>query len=231
MTSILLLGLLIGMKHALETDHVAAVAALASRSGTIGQAVRQGVAWGLGHTATLFAVGLAVLLIGTVVPTSIARILELAVGIMLVLLGADVIRRVLRDRLHYHAHRHDLSVHLHLHSHRGEGEHARSAHAHEHRAGLPLRAIIVGMIHGMAGSAALVLLVLATVESVWLGLLYMLLFAIGSILGMAALSCAIAVPLKLTARRLTWAYNGMTAAVGLVTILVGGAMIAGYVAG
>jgi sulfite exporter TauE/SafE len=83
----------------------------------------------------------------------------------------------------------------------------------------------------MAGSAALVLLVLAAVDSLWLGLLYMLLFGIGSILGMAALSCVIALPLRLTARRLTWAYNGLTAAVGIVTILVGGVMIAGFAAG
>ncbi|MGH6933961.1 MAG: hypothetical protein ACREEE_16210, partial [Dongiaceae bacterium] len=146
--SILLLGLLIGMKHALDTDHLAAVASLAARSNNLRQAVRQGVAWGVGHTAMLFAIGSAVLIAGTMVPADIARILELGVGVMLVLLGGDVIRRVIRDRLHYHAHRHDDAVHVHLHSHREEQVHAQSAHRHAHPAGLPLRAMIVGMVHG-----------------------------------------------------------------------------------
>lgn len=231
MTSILLLGLLIGMKHALESDHVAAVASLTSRSGTLRQSVRQGLAWGLGHGATLFAAGSAVLIAGAVAPDQIARLLELGVGIMLVLLGGDVIRRVIRDRIHYHAHRHDQAVHLHLHSHRDEAAHARSRHAHDHPVGLPWRALMVGMVHGMAGSAALVLLVLAAIDSIWLGLLYLLLFGVGSMIGMAALTCVIAWPLRLAARRLTWAYNGMTVAVGLVTVIVGGLMIAEYAGG
>ena len=231
MTSILLLGLLIGMKHALESDHVAAIASLTARSGSHRQAIRQGLAWGLGHAVTLFAVGSAVLIAGAVVPDKISRLLELGVGILLVVLGGDVIRRVIRDRIHYHAHRHDQAVHLHLHSHRDEAEHARSRHAHDHPVGLPWRALMVGMVHGMAGSAALVLLVLAAIDSVWLGLLYLLLFGIGSMIGMAALTCVIAWPLRLAARRLTWAYNGMTVAVGMVTIIVGGLMIAEYAGG
>jgi len=225
MTSILLLGLLIGMKHAMEADHVAAVASLSTRSGSLLETVRQGAVWGLGHTITLFFFGGAVLLLDTLIPENFAQLLELAVGGMLVLLGVDVMRRVIRDRIHFHRHRHGEQEHFHAHSHRNCGDHQLDPHQHAHGKGFPVRALLVGMMHGMAGSAALILLVLQTVDSPWQGLLYIALFGLGSILGMALLAAAISLPLRYSARNLTWAHNGITALVGLVTIGFGGMLI------
>ncbi len=213
------------MRHALEADHVAAVASLATRGRSVRDIVRLGATWGLGHTLTLFAVGSAVLILGAQLPENIAAMLELAVGIMLVALGADVLRRIVRDRIHFHAHRHDGDVHLHAHSHADEATRAASAHDHAHRSSLSFRALLVGAMHGMAGSAALVLLTLGTLQSIWLGMLYMALFGLGSMAGMAVLSLAISVPLRFAARRLTWAYNGLSLAVGVTTIGLGATII------
>lgn len=222
MISVLVLGLLIGIRHAFEADHIAAVASLATRSHTRGETVRLGIAWGLGHTATLFFVGTIVLMAGSQMPERIAAALEFAVGLMLIVLGGDVLRRIFRDRIHVHAHRHGDAVHWHFHSHAEETDHAASAHRHEHRAALPVRALLVGMIHGMAGSAALVLLTLGTIQTVWLGMIYMALFGLGSIAGMSVLSFAISFPLRFTMRRLTGIYTGLTGAIGMTTVLLGG---------
>jgi len=217
--SILLMSLLIGMRHALESDHLAAVASLATRSPSLRQTVRLGATWGLGHTLTLFLFGSVVLWMDTVMPERLAHWLEFAVGLMLVGLGIDVLRRLWRERVHFHVHRHsDGTVHFHAHSHQGQRAHDTDAHRHEHPQGFPLRALLVGLVHGMAGSAALILLTLQTLHDPWLGMLYMLVFGIGSILGMAAVSVVIAWPLKATGRRLTWAHNGLQATIGLFTL-------------
>lgn len=224
MTSLLFLGFVIGMRHALEADHLAAVATLADGSQSLRGALRQGVAWGIGHTVTLFAFGAAVLLMDTIIPQALAATLELLVGIMLVLLGADVIRRVIRDRVHYHVHRHGHETpHFHAHSHRGEGDHAASAHGHDHR--FPLRALLIGLVHGMAGSAALILVTLESVQSIALGLVYIALFGIGSVVGMAVLSVIITVPMKLSSQRLTWMHNGLQAIIGISTLAIGGTIV------
>lgn len=222
MGSILLLGLLIGMKHAVEADHVAAVASLMSRGQGPRDALRMGIAWGLGHTATLFAVGAIVLSLDTVLPERIALFLEFAVGIMLVWLGADVIRRLVKARVHFHSHRHRHGIaHFHAHSHAGEGAHDSSRHEHEHRRGVPMRALLVGLMHGMAGSAALILLTLGQIDSLWMALAYMALFGLGSMLGMAILSVVIAVPLHRMAKGLSWAHSALNAVVGMVTVGIG----------
>ena len=221
MLSILGLGFLIGMKHALEADHVAAVASLASGSKSIGETTRMGVAWGVGHTVTLFVIGSVVLALDWVVPETFAVILEFVVGLMLVGLGLDVMIRLARRKAHFHAHAHGGAHHFHAHGHTPMGGHDASAHGHAHPRGLPVRALLVGIVHGMAGSAALVLLTLSTISSLWLGFAYMLLFGFGSVIGMAILSCAIALPLRFTAGRLTWAFRGLTAGVGAATVVLG----------
>ena len=222
MGSILLLGLLIGMKHAIEADHVAAVASLAGRNQSLRDALRMGLAWGLGHTVALFAVGAVVLSLDTVLPERIALILEFGVGIMLVWLGLDVIRRLIKARIHFHAHQHvDGTKHFHAHSHANEGAQNRLRHEHEHRRAITLRALAVGLMHGMAGSAALILLTLGEIDSLWVALAYMALFGLGSMLGMAALSIIIAVPLQRMAKHLTWAHSSLNAMVGMVTIGIG----------
>ncbi|HFD80435.1 MAG TPA: urease accessory protein [Gammaproteobacteria bacterium] len=222
---LLSLGFLLGMRHALETDHVAAVASLATRSASVRETIRQGAVWGLGHTLTLFAFGSVVLLMDTVMPQRLAQGLELAVGVMLVGLGIDVLRRVIRERIHFHVHRHDDGVrHFHAHSHAGERGHPE-LHHHQHVRGFPLRALFVGLMHGMAGSAALILLTLQTVQSPLTGLLYIALFGIGSIAGMAALSAIIAVPLRYSARGLTWLHNGLQLGIGAMTLAIGALVV------
>ena len=226
MMSLLLLGFLLGLRHAMEVDHVAAVAALVTRKHSLGDALRQGAVWGLGHTVTLFVVGSVVLVLDTSMPDRIAHALEFMVGLMLIGLGVDVLRRMHRDRVHFHVHSHtDGVTHFHAHTHNGTESHNRAHHEHTHARVFPLRALLVGLMHGMAGSAALILLTLQTVQSPMAGLLYIGLFGIGSLAGMAVLSVAIALPLRYSPKGLTWLHNGMQTSVGLVTLGLGFALI------
>jgi ABC-type nickel/cobalt efflux system permease component RcnA len=220
MLGLLVLGFLIGMRHALDADHVAAVSSLATRSASPRECVKQGVFWGLGHALTLFLFGSVVLLLNRALPERLATGLELAVGVMLVLLGADVLRRLAKERVHFHLHQHRDGVrHFHGHSHAGDSEHRD--HEHRHSKGFPLRALVVGLVHGMAGSAALILLTLGNVPSPAAGLLYMLLFGLGSIAGMALLSAVIAVPLRYTADGLARLHAFLHGAIGLATVAIG----------
>lgn len=223
MGSILLLGALMGMQHALEADHVAAVSSIVCRSRSAGRIVRHGAVWGLGHGVTLAVVAGLALATGLTLDGRPAAWLEGAVGITLVLLGLHVLYRLLRERVHFHMHRHHGgTVHLHAHSHAGEtcGGHGFH-HEHEHCAGLPVRTLLVGMLHGLAGSAALIVLTAATIRDPLTGLLYVLLFGLGSIGGMAMLSALIALPLTWTARALTAANGILQGAVGTATAGLG----------
>jgi cytochrome c biogenesis protein CcdA len=221
MFGILGLGLLLGMQHALEADHIAAVSSIAARRSDIRDIVKHGLTWGLGHTLTLFVFAGAAILLGHAIPENWSRPLEIAVGIMLVGLGAHVLWRLWRDHVHFHRHRHgDGTVHVHLHSHVNETiPHARAPHAHAH--GFRWRTLLVGLMHGMAGSAALLVLAVTQAKSAAIGLGYIALFGIGSMIGMGALSSVIAVPLAISARWLTSANRGLQGAVGVVTIAIG----------
>jgi hypothetical protein len=221
MFGILGLGFLLGMQHALEADHIAAVSSIATRRSHVTDIVKHGLTWGLGHTLTLFAFAGAAILLGRAIPETIARPMETAVGAMLIGLGAHVLWRLWRNRVHFHKHDHgDGTVHFHAHSHAGEtAPHVRTAHAHEH--GFRWRTLLVALMHGMAGSAALLVLAVSQASSPAVGLGYVALFGIGSMIGMGALSTVIAVPLAISARWLTWANRGLQGAVGLATIAIG----------
>jgi ABC-type nickel/cobalt efflux system permease component RcnA len=221
MFGILGLGFLLGMQHALEADHIAAVSSIAARRTRIGDIVKHGLTWGLGHTLTLFAFAGAALLLGQAIPEDVARPMETAVGIMLVGLGAHVLWRLWRDRVHFHKHGHaDGTVHIHAHSHANESvAHERTAHVHAH--GFRWRTLLVGLMHGMAGSAALLVLTVSQASSPAAGLGYVALFGIGSMIGMGALSMVIAVPLAVSARWLTLANRGLQVTIGVVTIAIG----------
>lgn len=240
--SILAFGFLIGMKHATEADHLAAVATLATRSHSTWDALRQGAAWGLGHALTLMLFGGLVLGLGRSIPPQIEQGLELVVGLMLLALGFDVLRRLRRQSVHFHVHQHgDGLRHFHAHSHatialqpnhavpdftrlqfQSEvGAHADLPHDHAHPARLPRRALLIGMVHGLAGSAALIVLSLEAAASVPMGLLYVLLFGAGSMLGMALLSVAIALPLRLSGGVLDGVHRGLTAGFGLLSCGMG----------
>ncbi len=232
MISVLLLGLIMGMRHAIESDHVSAVASIMARDNGSGrQALKLGTLWGGGHALTLFGVGVVFLAFDWGAPEVFSQWLELAVGFMLVALGGDLVRRVVAERIHFHAHKHGGQVsHMHVHSHGdvlatqkpSKPDHDPLIHPHRHDgAGLSLRAFAVGMVHGVAGSAALVLLVLGTIQSFWVGVAYMLLFGVGSIVGMALLSTTISLPLRFSARSLTWAFNGLQGGIGVWTLALG----------
>ena len=225
MIGILGLGFLLGMQHALEADHIAAVSSIAARRTSVFEIVKHGLTWGLGHTVTLFLFGGAALLLGYAIPQRFSQPMETAVGIMLIVLGADVLWRLWRERVHFHGHHHqDGTAHLHLHAHANEADpHVTSSHAHAH--GFRWRTLLVGLVHGMAGSAALLVLTVAQAKTGRDGLLYMLLFGVGSMIGMAALSSAIAVPLVMSARTLTWANRFLQLVVGSIAVGIGATTI------
>jgi hypothetical protein len=202
---------------------VAAVSSIAARQTSVRRIVAHGAVWGLGHTVTLMIVAGGAIAFGLAINEALAGWLELLVGVMLIGLGGHVVVALIRERIHFHRHRHgDGITHFHAHSHKGETvAHDPRRHDHGHPRGLPVRTLLVGMMHGMAGSAALMVLTATTVGSVPLGLGYIVLFGIGSTAGMAALSAVIAVPLTWSARALTWANSGLQSAIGVATIVLG----------
>lgn len=222
MIAVLLFGFLMGVRHAFEADHLAAVASLATRSRSVRSGVLQGAAWGLGHSVTLLLVGGACLLLGRALPEGWAAGLEGLVGVMLLALGVDVLLRSRRQRVHVHVHQHgDGTRHWHAHRHEPDAAHDASRHEHAHPAPWPTRALVVGLVHGMAGSAALFLLTLQAAPSLAMGIVYIALFGVGSILGMAALSAVILLPLRAASHRLARMQGALEAVVGVATIAMG----------
>jgi len=247
--TIVAIAFLLGVQHATEADHLAAVTTLATRQGSLGQTLKQGVAWGIGHALTLMLFGGTVLFLGKSIPRHMEQMLELAVGLMLIALGAEVLHRLARHRSRFPAHTYGKNpAHDDARSHAGEGAHRLSPHHHGHIKGwswlhrgtgprrtprtdgdepsslraIPLRSLAVGMMHGMAGSAALILLSLGAVHSWSMGLIYIALFGAGSITGMALFSLAIAIPLRLSAGYLGWLHKSMTGLAGGFSCMLGG---------
>ncbi len=222
MFSVLSLGFLFGLRHAMEADHVAAVISLTTRTQSLRRALPVGILWGLGHTATLIFFGVLVLFFDTIIPVDLSYILEMLVGLMLIVLGADVLYRLKRERVHFHLHKHGPKTpHFHAHAHQKKSLHDADPHNHEHPQGLSSRAFLVGSMHGMAGSAALILLTLQSIDSIGLGLIYIGLFGIGSIFGMAMLSAAIAIPMAYASDSLAQLYVWFRGAVGAATVGLG----------
>jgi len=227
MFSILALGLFIGMQHALEADHLAAVSAISARKTSARKIISHGAFWGIGHTLTLMGVAGGALYLGLEISAKTSAWMETVVGIMLVLLGGNLLVQLIKERIHYHFHRHNAEkLHLHAHSHAGEkGAHEKFIHNHEHSNVLPWRTLLIGMIHGMAGSAALLVLTTQIISSPLLGLSYVGLFGLGSVFGMAALSALIAIPLSRSATALTWVNRVIQGGVGVWTLLLGAYVI------
>lgn len=218
----LLFGFLLGVRHALEADHVAAVASLATRSVRLRDDVKLAGLWGLGHAGVLLGVGAILIVSDLTFPEPLVRALEGAVGLMLIALGADVLRRLRRKRVHLHAHHHgDGMLHVHAHAHEEEKAHDAGHPPHEHPHGLPSRALVVGGIHGLAGSAALALLAIQGAPSTAAALGCLLAFAVGSVLGMTIFSLAISLPMRLSAQRLGPLSHGLEGALGTATLLLG----------
>ena len=192
-------GFLLGLKHATEADHLAAVGTIVSERKSLWSSALVGGLWGLGHTISLFLAGIFVLLLNFQISENTERILEFGVGIMLTFLGLNVIRKLIKGgRIHFHKHEHGGHEHAHPHIHAAGHENEKDTH---HGLKFSPRALLVGMIHGLAGSAALMLLVLPLIESKAVGLLYILIFGVGSIGGMMLMSFFVGLPFHLTAAK------------------------------
>ncbi|MCM3117966.1 sulfite exporter TauE/SafE family protein [Neobacillus sp. MER 74] len=195
--SILLLGFLLGIKHAIEPDHVIAVSTIVSESKNIKRSVFAGVYWGIGHTATLFLFGMILIVAKNTITDTVALSLEFIVGIMLVSLGLNSLLSFMKHR-HPHPH------------HTPDKETKGSTH---------LKSFFIGLIHGLAGSAAMVLLTMSTVSTAWQGALYILIFGCGTIVGMLTFSTVIGIPFVLTSGKQVNRYLNSLA--GIVSILFG----------
>lgn len=194
------LGLILGVKHALDADHLIAVSTIVSEHKSLKWASLIGAFWGLGHTTTLFIVGVLVIGLRLTIPTKVALGLEFLVALMLVGLGANILWRSFGvEKIHLHTHSHNPETHAHFHLHGGREE----DHSHAHPFKSMRKPFFVGMVHGLAGSAALMLLVLTTIPSALAGLTYIVIFGIGSVGGMLLLSSMIGLPFILTAQRFT----------------------------
>jgi sulfite exporter TauE/SafE len=217
--AILGFGFLLGLKHATDADHLAAVSTIITERKSLWSSIFIGGVWGLGHTISLFLAGVLVLLLDFRIGKQTERILEFGVGVMLFLLGLNVLRKLLRGAyLHFHAHEHGERVHVHPHIH--EGEKRDEPHTH-HGFSFSPRALIIGMIHGLAGSAGLMLALIPTIESRAVGLLYILVFGVGSIGGMMLMSFLVSLPFRLTAARFNRFNYILQSVAGLVSVGLG----------
>src|SRR5262245_1553006 len=195
MFATLSLGFVLGLKHATEADHLAAVSTIVSERRSIRQSAAVGMLWGVGHTASLLIAGVFVIALGIGIPERIADILELMVAFMIVFLGARLLH------MHIHPHVHDGRSHIHFHFH--DKPHAPSTsaiHTTPHGGFSGWRPMFVGIVHGLAGSAALTLLVLSEVVrrgGALLGFAYLLIFGAGSIGGMLLMSSVIGLPFSI----------------------------------
>jgi sulfite exporter TauE/SafE len=194
-STILSLGFVLGLRHALDTDHIAAVSTVLAQRPSWRASSLVGLSWGLGHTVVLLLVGAIVLALQTPIPEPVALAAEFAVGIMLVVLGGLLGAKLVKERWHVHQHDHDGSRHVHLHSH-ADSVH----HSHSHWWRESVRPLCIGMAHGLAGSATLLLLVVASANSVMEGLVYIAVFGCGSILGMMLIGLVLSVPVVWSVR-------------------------------
>ncbi|WP_438014615.1 high-affinity nickel-transport family protein [Sorangium sp. So ce315] len=211
---LLLLGFSLGMRHATDADHVIAVATVVSRVRSLGTALLIGAMWGLGHTLTLMVIGGAILLFGVVVPPHVGLAMELAVALMLIGLGGyhltRIYRAVRRGEPPAHAaeprggHRHDL----------GWADRVFAGS----RVYLSVRPLLIGVVHGLAGSAAVALLVLTTVHDPRWGVGYIALFGAGTVAGMMLITGALAVPFALTRARFSGMHNALAAVAALLSV-------------
>ena len=219
----LLLGFVVGMGHALEADHLVAVGTLATGKSNRKSLVMRGAVWGLGHTLTLFAISTAVIVFGLVLTDKMTAAMEFSVGVLLVILGFDVLRRMRKSRVHFHVHDHGGGKsHLHAHSHLGATvEHDQDPHEHRHWNAFPVKALIIGLMHGAAGSAGLLALAVAASRDSWLALTYVALFGLGSIVGMAALTFIASWPLGWAEKSAARLHTALQLSIACLAVAIG----------
>lgn len=195
LVSIFFLALALGMKHATEPDHVIAVSTVASHSKRITSATLAGVFWGIGHTVTLFAMGMVFILLKSHFTNAWAMSLEFVVGIMLVYLGVSNLRNDKKRKDHHHPLKGTHFTYL-------------------------LRSMFIGVVHGLAGSGAVVLLTMSTVNTFLQGALYILIFGLGTIIGMLILSTLIGLPFVLGSRRTAF-HSQLTKLTSAISVVFG----------
>jgi sulfite exporter TauE/SafE len=220
---LLLFSFLAGLKHATEPDHVAAVSTIVSGRKSVWSSSLVGGLWGVGHTLALLIAGIAVIAFHFEINEQLANVLELGVGVMLLFLGAQTLWKVFRGgQVHAHVHAHGGVVHVHPHVHDVEQmhSHAMSSVTH-HGIKLSPKPLFVGMVHGLAGSGALMLLILATISSPGFAIAYILIFGVGSIGGMMLMSMLIGLPFHFTAGRFVSLDKWLRSGAGLFSLTFG----------
>src|ERR1700733_6599331 len=238
--AILAIGFVLGMRHATDPDHVIAVSTIVSRERSIVKAGWIGILWGVGHTVTIMVVGAGIILFDLAIPTRVGLTMEFSVGLMLILLGVLNLTGAMTwisERFspahpqltgsHAHVHEHDSQVHLHWHSHSPRKEHhGESLTPPEWMGGgsnglgvfHTLRPLFVGLVHGLAGSAAAALLVLSTIREPKWAVLYLLIFGVGTVAGMMLITAAISVPFSFAGYKFAWLNKGLIFGSGLLSL-------------
>jgi len=205
--TVLIIGFTLGLKHATEVDHVVAISTIVSQHKNVFRSAIVGALWGAGHTASLLVVGVIALLLRVAIPERVSGLLEFGVALMIIGLGISALWRALRKgtQIHVHEHNHDGLKHKHIHFHEHEKKHEPSSTSrHSHAVSrIGFKPMLIGTMHGLAGSGALTLLVLTQISSSLIGFMYLGIFGIGSIAGMVLMSGLLGLPFALTSRNLT----------------------------
>jgi hypothetical protein len=237
------IGFILGMRHATDPDHVIAVSTIVSRERSIIKAGWIGILWGIGHTLTILVVGAAIILFGLAIPTRVGLTMEFSVGLMLILLGIlnlTGVTKYLSEKFspahpkvtgdHAHVHEHGSKLHLHWHSHQPGSEHHAESLTPPSWTATPatrlgifhtLRPLFVGLVHGLAGSAAVALLVLTTIRDPKWAVLYLLIFGVGTIAGMMLITVAIALPFSFAGYRFAWLNKSLVVGSGVLSLAFG----------
>lgn len=219
--AVLAFGFLLGLKHAVEADHLAAVSTIVAERKNVWSSTIVGGFWGVGHTITLLIVGALVIFLKLQISESLEAKLEAVVGLMLVALGLNALRKLWQsNEIHVHQHEHEGHQHTHIHAHKDE----KTEETH-HFMRLSPRSVLIGMVHGIAGSAALMLLIVPTIESPFTAMLYILIFGIGSISGMMLMSLLIGLPLHFTAGRFEFLNKAILGIAGMFSFGLGALII------
>lgn len=223
--AVLTVGLVFGLKHATEVDHVVAISTIVSRHKNVFRSALVGALWGAGHTVSLLVVGVVVLSLRIAIPEHVSGWLEFGVAIMIIALGVSALWRAVRtnSEVHVHQHSHDGLSHTHVHFHEHENKHIPSSQtAHSHAVSrIGWKPVLIGMMQGLAGSGALTLLVLTQISSSLIGFLYLVTFGLGSILGMLLMSGLIGLPFAFTSGKLTQLHQGLQTLAAVLSICFG----------
>lgn len=222
---ILVLGFFLGMRHATDADHVVAICTITSKENSIKKSTIVGILWGIGHSITVTLVGVPIILYSLVIPESTLRIMEFVVGIMLVILGIlnlskipDKLTGLISLNIHKHSHIHNLNSHSHFHFHLKQDSAGKHHHLNLFQM---LKPLIIGLIHGIAGSAAIALLVLSTISDKILSVFYLFIFHFGVIVGMMLITTMLGLFFSQAIKRITLIHRYLVVGSGITSLIFG----------